>query len=112
MEHSVAAGAAQLGIPPTSQKVYAVEVILTGRGLHQSMIAQSVRIQAVKSGIIHGRPAWLPVQGGESHCRRCASTGLSEVPDGTERFEIDVVLGAGKVVGGAMLWITAFKPGI
>ncbi|KAL9111399.1 MAG: hypothetical protein Q9187_007928 [Circinaria calcarea] len=110
MERSMAAGAGQLGIPPTGQKVYAVEAILTGLDPHRSVIAQSMRIQAMRYGTFHGGPAWLPVRGGDSHCKGCASTGMVEVPDGTERFEVYVVLGARMVVGGAMLWITAFKP--
>ena len=112
----VGAGIGQLGIPPTeasgSQKVYAVEALLTGMDGQKSVFAESVSVQAMRYGVVHGRPLWVPVNGedGTGQCSKCASVGVGKVPDGTGRFDVSMVLGAGTIATEVVLWLTSFKP--
>ena len=102
-------GASEAGLPSTGvgSSQYALEAILTGLDVTQSLNASRLQIQAQKSLNVHGHILWSTLPGGSSQCSNCGSVGIDPVPDGTQSIALDLVMELGVSAGNLFLgsWI-------
>ncbi|KAI4089056.1 MAG: hypothetical protein LQ344_005627 [Seirophora lacunosa] len=83
---------------PEGQNV-AVEAVLTGTNMSESLFARSLRMSAQTSDALHDVRTWRSQVGGTAACADCARVWIAPVPSGTERIVLQVVLKTGAVGG-------------
>ncbi|MCJ1238362.1 hypothetical protein MMC14_006351 [Varicellaria rhodocarpa] len=110
VEATLAAELAELGffLSDDADTQYSVEAVVTSANTQESLSTSNLKIQAQKSTIVHDAPLWQTLAGGMNRCSGCGSVGLSVLPNGTQRFLLDVSLAAGVTAG--KIWLTAWKP--
>ena len=86
--------ASQVGLPALGggTSAYSVQTIVTGRDYHQFVNATVLTVSAQKSQLINGHQLWQTLPNGKTQCNDCAALGMGHVPEGTERFALDVEL--------------------
>ncbi|KAI4113018.1 MAG: hypothetical protein LQ345_005925 [Seirophora villosa] len=77
----------------------AVEAVLTGTNMSESLFARSLRMSAQTSDALHDVRTWRSQVGGTAACADCARVWIAPVPSGTERIVLQVVLKTGTVGG-------------
>ena len=110
MDAALAADLEKLGfiLSEDAGSQYSVEAIVTTLDAQQSLSTSNLEIQAQKSTLVHDAPLWQTLADGMNRCNSCGSVGLSVVPNGTQRFLLDVSLAAGITAG--KIWFTAWQP--
>ncbi|KAL9012833.1 MAG: hypothetical protein Q9173_002425 [Seirophora scorigena] len=83
----------------------AVEAVLTGTNMSESLFAESLRMSAQTSDALHDVPTWRSQVGGTVVCADCARVLIAPVPPETERIVMQVVLKAG--AGGGLLFLSS-----
>ena len=85
--------ASQVGLPTSgSTSGYTLEALVTSTDSLQSINASMLAVTAQKSQMINGHKLWQTIPGGRVQCEECATIGIASVPEGTERFSVDLKL--------------------
>ena len=58
----------------------------------QSINASMLGVTAQKSQMVNGHQLWQTLPGGRVQCEDCATIGIPSVPEGTERFSVNLKL--------------------
>ena len=92
--------ASQVGLPTLgSTSGYTLEAIVTGTNSHQSVNASILSVTAQKPHMINGHQVWQTLPSGRVQCEDCATIGITTIPEGTERFSVDVALPEAAIKG-------------
>ncbi|KAL8712408.1 MAG: hypothetical protein Q9220_003256 [cf. Caloplaca sp. 1 TL-2023] len=71
----------------------AVEAVLTGPTMNESIFAARLEMSAQTSDTLNGAQAWRSQVGGLAACTQCARIWIAPVPDATQRVVVKAVLG-------------------
>ncbi|KAL8911004.1 MAG: hypothetical protein Q9172_007749 [Xanthocarpia lactea] len=85
-------------------KTMAMEAVLTGLNISESMFASSLRMSAQTSDISNNVQTWRSQVGGTIVCTDCARIVIAPVPARTQRFVLSVVLDA--AAAGGLLFLS------
>ncbi|KAL8974204.1 MAG: hypothetical protein Q9197_001547 [Variospora fuerteventurae] len=80
-------------------KQLAVEAVLTGQNMSESIFAESLQMSAQTSDEAYAVRTWRSQVGGTAVCTDCARVLIAPVPPETERIVLSVVLKAGAAGG-------------
>ena len=85
--------ASQVGLPTSgSTSGYTLETLVTSTDSLQSINASMLAVTAQKSQMVNGHQLWQTLPDGRVQCEDCATIGIASVPEGTERFSVDLKL--------------------
>ena len=85
-------------------KTMAMEAVLTGLNISESMFASSLRMSAQTSDTSNNVQTWRSQVGGTIVCTDCARIVIAPVPARTQRFVLSVVLDA--AAAGGLLFLS------
>ncbi|KAL8720674.1 MAG: hypothetical protein Q9225_002503 [Loekoesia sp. 1 TL-2023] len=83
----------------------AVEAVMTGQNMSESIFAASLKMSAQTSDISYNVQTWRSLVGGTAACTDCARILIAPVPEKTQRVVIDIVLKAG--AAGGLLFLSS-----
>lgn len=86
-------------------KTMAVEAVLTGQNMSESMFAASLKMSAQTSDKSNNVETWRSQVGGTAACTDCARILIAPVPERTQRVIVDIVLKAG--AAGGLLFLSS-----
>ena len=73
---------------------------------HSSTLwAKRMRLQAQGFEEVYNTKVWRTLAHGVTSCRGCASVTMDPVPEGAERYDVDVVLSAPDVDVGGFIYL-------
>ncbi|KAL8768691.1 MAG: hypothetical protein Q9209_005109 [Squamulea sp. 1 TL-2023] len=75
-------------------KTMAMEAVLTGQNISESIFATSFRVSAQTSDTSYNVRTWRSQVGGTAACTDCAQISIARVPAKTQRIVVDIVLDA------------------
>lgn len=92
-------GSVQTGFRPTTGQQYSVQAVLAQSDSRTPLIAQSLEIQAQTTDLVGNVQTWRTLNAGDNQCNNCASIGILEVPDGTQRIKTHIEVKPGTIDG-------------
>ncbi|KAI4185711.1 MAG: hypothetical protein L6R41_003969 [Letrouitia leprolyta] len=99
VSHKTVPGQIGLKFSAPTGKTMALEAVLTGQNMNESMFAASLRMSAQTSDPSYNVQTWRSQVGGTATCTDCARILIAPVPARTQRVIVDVVLKAGAAGG-------------
>lgn len=105
VSHETVPGRIGLKFSAPAGKTMALEAVLTGQNMSQSVFAASLHMSAQASDSSYNVQSWRSQVGGIATCTDCARILVAPVPVRTQRVVIDVVLKAG--AAGGLLFLSS-----